>query len=199
MLLLSSAYLAPLSYYACLVRAEQAFVEQWDHYTKQTPRNRCVIASPAGRQVLTIPVVKVEGKQLMRDVRISDHGAWRHLHWNALKTAYNASPFFEYYADDFAPFYEQRYEFLLDFNLALHRLVCELLAIDTPVRLTEAYDAHPVACADLRDFSALPLLREPYYQVFAPGHGFLAGLSIADLLFNLGPEGLLYLMNTPKA
>ena len=35
----------------------------------------------------------------MKDVRISDHGNWRHIHWNALVAAYRNSPFFEYYAD----------------------------------------------------------------------------------------------------
>ena len=65
----------------------------------------------------------------MRDIRISDHGNWRHLHWNALESAYNHTPFFEYYKDDFRPFYEQKYEFLADFNEALCRLVCSLIGL----------------------------------------------------------------------
>lgn len=34
---------------------------------------------------------------------------------------------------------------------------------------------------------------EPYYQVFAHKHGFVSGLSIVDLLFNMGPEAVYWL------
>lgn len=189
--LLSSAYLPPVAYLAAILRADAAHIEAMDHYAKQTLRNRALIASPQGPQALTIPVVKAEGKQLMRDVRISDHGQWRHLHWQALRTAYNASPFFEFYADDFAPFYEQRYEFLFDFNLRLLHLLLRLIDIPTPVLPTTRYEAS--APVDLRDFRRLPPACRPYYQVFAQRQGFLAGLSAVDLLFNMGPESLLIL------
>ena len=69
----------------------------------------------------------------MKDIRISDHGNWRHLHWNAIESAYNSTPFFEYYKDDFRPFYEKKYEFLTDFNEELCRLVCELIDIQPAI------------------------------------------------------------------
>ena len=111
-LYLSSAYLAPIEYYARLYALPQAKIEQYEHYVKQTYRNRCIIAAANGPLALTIPTEKVEGgKCIMRNIRISDHGNWRHLHWTALESAYRQSPFFEYYADDFRPFYEQKYDF----------------------------------------------------------------------------------------
>ena len=198
-IILPSAYLAPIDHYAHLAQADEALLEACDHYAKQTLRNRCEIAGPGGVQSLTIPVVKPErGKQQMRDIRISDHGNWRHLHWNALKSAYNRTPFFEYYADDFAPFYEQRYEFLYDFNMQLQTLVCSLLDIDTPTHLTDRYEAQP-EMMDLRPLvephaQSEQFTPRPYYQVFAHKHGFLPNLSIVDLLFNMGPEGLLWLV-----
>ena len=36
-------------------------------------------------------------------------------------------------------------------------------------------------------------LEKPYFQVFAQKHGFQSGLSIMDLLFNEGPDSILYL------
>ncbi|WP_278365667.1 WbqC family protein, partial [Phocaeicola barnesiae] len=82
--LLSSAYLAPVVYYTRLYACEKAYIERYDHYMKQTYRNRCVIASANGPLALTIPTEKAdEAKCLMKDVRISDHGNWRHTHWNA--------------------------------------------------------------------------------------------------------------------
>ena len=82
---LSSAYLAPVEYYTKLLVYEQVYIEQHDHYIKQTYRNRCTIAAPDGELTLSIPTVKPDTlKCPMRDIRISDHGNWRHLHWNAL-------------------------------------------------------------------------------------------------------------------
>lgn len=181
------AYLGPVSWYAALAQADEVTVEQHEHYVKQTWRNRCRIAMPDGPQDLVVPVVAAPGHTPIRDIRISDHGNWRHHHWSALRTAYGKSPFFEYYADDFAPLYEHRYPFLLDFDEALREVVCQLLDITTPVSRSTAY-APPV------DFSQLPVLTKPYYQVFSQRLGFLSDLSIADLLFNLGPEALLYLI-----
>lgn len=99
---LSSAYLAPVEYYTKLLAYDKVFIEQHDHYMKQTYRNRCTIAAPDGELALSIPTVKPDTlKCPMRDIRISDHGNWRHLHWNAIESAYNHTPFFEYYKDDF--------------------------------------------------------------------------------------------------
>ena len=203
--LIGCAYLAPIAFYRCLRDYDQVAVECCDTYQKQTYRNRCVIASPNGPQALTVPIVKpTPGHNRMRDIRISDHGNWRHLHWNALQTAYRNSPFFEYYADDFAPFYERKWEFLVDYNEALRLLVCQLIDIEPKVSLTDNYQTD---AADLDDFRPLldpntqylipntqhPIPPRPYYQVFAQRHGFLPDLSIVDLLFNMGPESVLYL------
>lgn len=105
---------------------------------------------------------------------------------------------FEYYADDFAPFYEKKYEFLLDFNEELRRLVCDLLDMQPAVVYTEHYE--PEVANDFRETirpkheGEDPAFRpEPYYQVFREKFGFLPNLSIADLLFNMGPEGLVTL------
>ena len=127
---LSSAYLAPIEYYTKLLAYDKVFIEQHDHYMKQTYRNRCTIAAPDGELALSIPTVKPDSlKCPMRDIRISDHGNWQHLHWNALESAYNHTPFFEYYKDDFRPFYEKKYEFLVDFNEKLCHLICSLIDI----------------------------------------------------------------------
>ena len=207
-ILLSSAYLPPVQYFAHLQSAEQVWIEQYDHYQKQTFRNRCVIAAPDGPLSLTVPIEKPNTpKAFMRDIRISDHGNWRHLHWNAIESAYNHTPFFEYYKDDFRPFYEKKFDFLVDYNEQLCQLVCQLIDIDTSLQRTESYVAEPSnTIIDLRDaihpkkevmddasFSAVP-----YYQVFQERLGFLPNLSIIDLLFNMGPEAILVLQKSIK-
>lgn len=207
-ILLSSAYLPPVQYFAHLQSAEQVWIEQYDHYQKQTYRNRCVIAAPDGPLSLTVPIEKPNTqKAFMRDIRISDHGNWRHLHWNAIESAYNHTPFFEYYKDDFRPFYEKKFDFLVDYNEQLCQLVCQLIDIDTFFQRTESYVVEPSnTIIDLRDaihpkkevmddasFSAVP-----YYQVFQERLGFLPNLSIIDLLFNMGPEAILVLQKSIK-
>lgn len=207
-ILLSSAYLPPVQYFAHLQSAEQVWIEQYDHYQKQTYRNRCVIAAPDGPLSLTVPIEKPNTqKAFMRDIRISDHGNWRHLHWNAIESAYNHTPFFEYYKDDFRPFYEKKFDFLVDYNEQLCQLVCQLIDIDTSFQRTESYITEPSnTIIDLRDtihpkkelmddasFSAVP-----YYQVFQERLGFLPNLSIIDLLFNMGPEAILVLQKSIK-
>lgn len=205
-IILSSAYLAPVEYYAKLFAYDKVYVERFDSYMKQTYRNRCVIASAGGPQVLTIPTEKGEGaKCLMKDIRISDHGNWRHVHWNAFVAAYKHSPFFDYYADEFHRFYEKRYDFLYDFNMELCHWMCEQIDLQPVMIPTDDYVAVPEGMDDYRerihpkrvyteadpDFSLVP-----YYQVFDAKQGFQPNLSIADLLFNMGPESLLVLRDS---
>ena len=109
--ILSSTYFGPVQWYQKLVHADTVYLEQHDHFIKQTYRNRCIIATTQGLQALTVPVESPQGLRIdkteMKDVRISDHGSWRHLHWQALQSAYGESPFFEFYADDLHPFFEK--------------------------------------------------------------------------------------------
>ena len=196
--LLSSAYLPPVSFFTAINSGGDVLIEQYDNYCKQTYRNRCRIATAAGVQSLTVPIVKgTTPKQLMKDVRISDHGEWRRQHWNALESAYMNSPFFMYYQDDFRPFYEKKYEFLIDFNTELTLLILKLAGIDKPVRLTESYIRNTDDIPDLR-YLIEPGKNEPqapkeYWQVFKQKYGFIGNLSAVDLLFNMGPEFPLFL------
>ena len=202
--ILSSTYFGPVQWYQKLAGSDTVYLEQHDHFIKQTYRNRCVIATTQGPQALTVPVESPQGLRIdkteLKDVRISDHGAWRHLHWQALQSAYGESPFFEFYADDLRPFFEKRWDFLFDFNLAITRKMCELLDIEPHIELTEAYMPCPEDAVDYRDAirpkHPLPdasFTPCPYYQVYQQKIGFLPNLSILDLLFNEGNEAVLYL------
>lgn len=208
MLLTSSSYLAPVQVYAHLYAATEIVEDRYEHFVKQTYRNRCYIASANGPQALTIPVER-NGRShtAMRDIRISDHGNWRHLHWTAIRSAYDSSPYFFYYADDFAPLYERRFDFLVDFNEALQHLVLSLLSLEAKrPRLSDAYIEQPrPEDIDLRfagpkaPAEADPHFHaEPYYQVFGERLGFLPNLSIIDLLFNHGPESRLIILKCLK-
>ena len=209
--ILATTYFGPLQWYQKLNRFDGVLMEQHEHFLKQTYRNRCVIATTQGVQTLTVPVEAPVGegvalsKTEIKDVRISNHGKWRTEHWNALQSAYGESPFFEFYEDDIRPFFENRWEFLLDFNMAITEKMCELLDIHPHIELTSSYQnslpigegwgetdfrtiIHPKHPQEDSDFSP-----KPYYQVYKERFGFLPNLSILDLLFNMGNEAVLYL------
>lgn len=192
--LFSLAYLPPIEYFVLFNKAEKAFIEQHEFYQKQSYRNRCRIATANGIMDLSIPVDKT-GKELIRDIRVSEHSNWRTQHWRAIEAAYNSSPFFEYYSDDFRGFYEKKWVFLWDFNFELLEKVIELLEIDRTIQLTQQYEAKPSGVLDVRELihpKKQHLIEIPsYYQVFGQKFGFQQGLSILDLLFNMGNESQL--------
>lgn len=209
--LLPAAYFGPVSYWACLMAFPHVIIDGHEHYVKQTLRNRTVILSESGPLTLTVPVERPVGAGFNArpdDVRpqkehtpvcqilVSGHGDWPRHHLQALRTAYEKSPFFEYYIDDLMPLFEKPVgQTLLDFNLRCLKTVCSLLDFHPGISLSAAYETHPAAI-DLRNYHwetgnlprAVVFTPVAYYQVFSGKFGFTPNLSILDLLFNMGPE-----------
>ena len=197
--LLSTTYFGPIQWYQKLYRAEHVEIEQWESFQKQTYRNRCLIATANGVQALTVPVEHGDSP-LIKDIRLSNHGNWRHLHWNALQSAYGESPFFEYYQDDIRLFFERHWTFLLDFNEEIRQKMCELIDIQPNVSYTEGFipeesplTSYRTAISPKHPQDDPDFLPKRYYQVYEQKHGFLPNLSILDLLFNMGPESIFLL------
>jgi hypothetical protein len=196
--LLSLTYLGPVQYFTKFLIHPVLVIERYDHYIKQTYRNRCNIMGANGILPLSIPVLKgPDHKTHVRDVRIDYHKKWQKLHWKSIESAYRHSPFFEFYMDEFSPFYESRYEFLLDFNDAQLKIVLRALDINASIRKSESFlDTAREGFSDYREaihpkrdpFSDPLFVPAPYQQVFAERFGFKANLSIIDLLFNEGPN-----------
>jgi hypothetical protein len=195
------AYSGNIQYYSLLSNFREVYLEQYAHYVKQTYRNRCQILTANGVMNLTIPVDKVSGEKMLdKDVRISSTD-WQRVHWAAIESAYNNSPFFLYYSDDIRPMYEKKFEFLLDFNLRLQEIITSLIGLDTKLVLTDSYtESHeldyreklsPKYKGDTSNF-----IVKPYYQVFKEKFGFVENLSVFDLLFNMGNESILILRDS---
>ncbi len=191
--LLPTAYLAPISYYAILLKYKNCNIEMHEHFVKQSIRNRCEIYSANGRLRLTIPKQrKGSSKTIIKDIKISYKEDWQKKHWNSIKSAYKSSPFFEYYQDEIEPFFKKKESKLVDFNNNLQEVILELLQDCNYPDFTTSYH-YKIEFADFRnhDFKLENLSK--YNQVFMEKHGFIPNLSILDLLFNLGPESSDYL------
>lgn len=198
------AYLAPLHYYARMLNCNRVVIEQHENYIKQTYRNRCMILSANGAMPLSIPVDKaMPGKCPIRDIRLSDHNPWQTLHWRSIEAAYNSSPFFEYYRDAIEPYFQQKWDFLFDFDIALQEAILSCLDMNPDITFTDSFQKE--VSSDVLDLRySLEPTTEPfqvdqnykeisYYQVFDKKFGFISNLSIIDLLFNMGPESFLIL------
>ncbi len=199
----SIAYLPPVSYFMAMFQSESVLLEAHENYVKQSYRNRCKIATANGVETLSIPVESNKGEKApIRDVRISSHGNWQQTHWRAITSGYRNSPFFEYYEDDFRPFYEKEWTFLWDYNLELLTLVLNLLDVQPAIQLTNEYKSDVLNHNDLRELihpKKEPIfITKPYYQVFENKFGFQEDLSIIDLIFNMGNEAILHLSPEQK-
>ncbi|MCF8360048.1 MAG: WbqC family protein [Prolixibacteraceae bacterium] len=195
--ILSTAYLGPVFYYSVIANSKRVITEQYDSYIKQTYRNRCTILAANGPQNLVIPVKKISGrKQLAKDVRIDYATRWQANHWRSIFSAYNSSPFFEFFSHELAVFYEKKWKFLIDFNTELQSLMIENLDIECTIELSSSFEKMPANEPDFRELLSPKKASEnyglnfspvPYTQTFAERHGFVPNMSIIDLLFNTGP------------
>jgi len=196
-LLLSTAYFPPVSYFSLIRNAEKVLIEQEENYPRQTFRNRCSILASGGIMDLSVPVSK-EGRIKIptRDVTIDYSKRWQQVHLRALLSAYNRSPYFQYYFEYLETSLLKNHKFLLDLNNELLLKCMEIINLKKPVSLTSTFV--PVS-EDENDYrykikpGTEPLIRtKPYIQVFG-NNSFVPGLSILDLIFNTGPEAADYL------
>lgn len=200
--LLHPAYFGPIDQFVAFAKADEVIFENEDNYQKQTYRNRQFIYGANGKLLLNIPVQhahKGEKHQLYKEVKIENNFHWQRDHWRSLQTVYRTSPFFEYYEDGFAPLYEQKQAYLLDFNYRCLEVVLTALSLDISFSKTTEYIKRPENLTDLRKLIVSkrenPKNQTRYAQVFEEKHGFLKNLSILDLLFNEGPATLEHLKN----
>jgi len=201
-IVIQPGYFGPISQFALMAKNKNICLEVCDNYQKQTYRNRCYIYGANGKLLLNIPIVhnKKKERQHTAEVKIETGFKWQKQHLKSIKTAYQTSPYFEFYEDDIVVFFEQNYTDLLSLNIASLNLVLELL--DLNINITKTTDYNTLYKQDYR-FTAdaktvHPFKMENYTQMFDNKFGFIPNLSILDLLFMEGPNTLYYLENQIK-
>lgn len=191
-MVLATAYFPPIEFFAVLAGNSSVTLEACEHYQKQSWRNRCRILTANGPMDLRVPVVHGEDLFHTRitDVRVDWSAPWLPETEYALDSAYYNSPFFEYYRDSLFGLLRSRPETLWELNLMIIRYFCEKIGLDTIIDFTQEYAGPAV---DIHPKKPSAYVGKEYWQVFRGKFGFVPGLSVADLLFNEGPESLCYL------
>lgn len=222
----TTAYFPPVSYFAAMAEEmtgiisrrgdggspelspSVVYIEACENYQKQSYRNRCRFYAADGVQALSFPIVHEGGthKLPISEIKVDYSTPWLQQHKRAIVSAYQTSAYFEYYQDELFAILDSRPEKLIDLNTALLRFFIEKTGIKVDLRMTEEYQKTP-EMDDYREsihpkrpnsiLSGLGL-EKPYFQVFSGKYGFKSDLSIMDLLFNEGPDSILYLLKSPS-
>ena len=197
-ILVSTAYLPPVEYFSIISAAAEILVEKEENYQKQTYRNRCYILSADGIQLLSVPVYLGSlHKTALKDIKIDYSKRWQQVHLRAITASYGSSPYFQFYFENIEKAISKNHVYLLDLNMDLTEIILEILGLNKKITYTSVFEPVNTNVNDFRyrispkrnsDFR----LKE-YSSVFNINKGSFPGLSIIDLVFNMGPEAEEYL------
>lgn len=197
-ILLSTAYFPPVEYFSLISKADEAVIEKEENYLKQSYRNRCYILSAHGPQLLAIPVYQGSlHKTPIKDIRIDYSKRWQQVHLRALKASYSSSPYYQFYFENIESIISKENIFLIDLNMELLELLMKMLKLNQKISYSTNFEPEGTSENDQR-YSISPKKTsayrgKEYMQVFGNTNGFIPGMSILDLIFNVGPEAFSYL------
>ena len=188
-----TAYLPSIEYVSLFLKTEDASIELFETYQKQSCRTRTNVMTANGIQTLTIPVIKTNGNHtLTKDIEISYKESWQQVHLRCLESAYRKSAYFDYYFPYFEKIYKQKFNTLVELNDFCLKIILKIMKVKKDYSFTTDFER----IADENDYrislskGSNKIEMKPYYQVFADRHGFIPNLSIVDLLFNEGPNSI---------
>jgi hypothetical protein len=195
-ILIELHYAPCIRYFSKFWLFDNVIIDDVSPFQKQSYRNRCIIAGANGSMNLIIPVHDSRKQLSEKDIRIDNHSTWQRQHWQSIRSAYGKSAYYEHYAHKFEDLYNTTITSLFDFNIELITLLMKILKIDTDrLKIQSNYQSqtivdyrgkiHPKAKFSMHDDS---FKINKYHQAFEEKYGFVANLSVMDLIFNTGPQ-----------
>lgn len=200
-------FFGSIDYYAVAAAYGTVLIDDTARFDKRfKSAHRTTIADTRGLLQMTVPTARKssQGRPLLwSDIPLSEHGHWWDVHFESIASAYGRTPFFEFYADRlrafFSPSAVTQFKSVADYDRTIGKAVSGLLGLENRI----IYISEQPGCSDMplnADFTGAGYVRIPeavtpveYYQVRSAKFGFIAGLSILDLLCNMGPESAVVL------
>lgn len=199
-MLIEPHYFPVSAYFSLLLKDKILVVDDVSLFQKQSYRNRAYISGANSVLKLIVPLKAGKNNLPMREVRIDNGINWARSHWQSICSAYNKSPWFEFYAENYYGLLHKPNNFLIDLDLSLIQQLLTDLKINTELKFLS--DGDGMSINDFRDYLHPKERRQKpvegyfekeYTQVFSERFGFIKGLSVIDLLFNTGPEAKYFL------
>jgi WbqC-like protein family len=189
-------YFPPITFFKISYKETYLYLDIYEAYRKMSFRNRCMIAGAQGIISLSVPLQDGRNQRLpINEVLILNSENWQSRHFKSIQSAYNRSPFFEYYKDDLNELYKKPFDKLADWNLYCLNWIIQKLEWPVEIRLTEKTFPFDAKGIEDRRNKVLPKnyagwTPVNYKQVFEERTGFHPNLSVLDLLFNTGRKAI---------
>lgn len=189
-------YFGCINYYKTLFEATNIEFDVCNPYRKMSFRNRALLLGGNGIIELSVPLIHGRNQRIpMKDVLIDNQQKWQVQHWRSIVSAYNRSPWFEYYKHSLEVLYEADLNYLWEWDEACWKWSLENLKWRPDWKVLKQLEDNNNNGATHQDVTDKWLPKNyqagdaPVYpQVFEERHGFRPNLSILDLLFCTGPS-----------
>ena len=224
--ILQSNYIPWKGYFDLIAYVDEFIIYDEMQFTKRDWRNRNKIKTPSGLQWLTVPVLtKGNFNQKISETMV-DGMDWTKTHWGSLEKNYSRSTFFREVSSWLKPLYlERTYSLISEVNRVFIEAICSFLQIKTEITCSSKFNligekserlANICTQAGASDYVSGPAARDyinldafnqrrinlewfdygdysPYEQLWGD---FTHKVSIVDLMFNCGINGVEYLKYT---
>lgn len=157
-------------------------------FQKQSSLSQFEITTSNGRLKLSIPTKKSTRRGPYQDVEIDYSTNWQIEHWRSIENAYLKSPFFLYYGYKVERVFKSRPQYLIEFNLALLNEIANCIKLPNEIKIDSETSLYFKEIENRN--------HQTYPQVFDTKRPFESNLCVLDLLFNIGPETLEYLLDS---
>lgn len=228
--IIQSNYIPWKGYFDIINQVDEFILYDDRQYTRRDWRNRNLIKTPGGLRWLTIPVqVKGRYEQRIDETLIADL-AWAQRHWKTIEQNYSRAPHFDAYRGAIHEIYAQALDrHLSAVNRRFIEGICTLLGIRTKLSWSTEYEASGdrterlvslCSSAGAEEYVSGPAARayideaafrdagvrltyvdySGYPEYPQLGQPFEHGVTILDLLFNVGDDARRYMKSfAPRA